>query len=84
MNRLDAEVYLAQSLRRHRGWHERTQDDVADAMRALGHDWSRTTVAKIETDARAMHASELLALLSLGLVQLPRPSTGKPDRLPRP
>src|SRR5215213_4985276 len=42
--------------------HGRTQEDVADAARSLGLDWTRSSVASLESEVRGLSAEELLLL----------------------
>jgi transcriptional regulator with XRE-family HTH domain len=53
---------LAANIRNRRAGAGRSQAELADAMRRLGHRWNRATVAAVEGRARSVSAEELLAL----------------------
>jgi len=48
------------SLRRARRSADMTQDELAATMRALGFDWVRSTVAKVESGQRGVQAVEVV------------------------
>ena len=56
---------LAGNIRALRSLRRLSQDGVAERMRFLGHDWSRTTVSEVERHARKISADELIALAIL-------------------
>jgi transcriptional regulator with XRE-family HTH domain len=39
-----------------------SQEEVAETLRRLGHDWSQTTVSQVELGARHVNVDELFAL----------------------
>jgi transcriptional regulator with XRE-family HTH domain len=53
---------LASNLRLLRALHGFSQEEVAETMRRLGHDWSQTTVSQVELGARHVNTDELYAL----------------------
>lgn len=54
----DRDEAIGQNLARFRG--ERTQQDVADAMRSLGYKWSQATVWSVEKGERPMRLTEAI------------------------
>jgi transcriptional regulator with XRE-family HTH domain len=55
------------------------QDDVAQRMKTLGHDWTRTTVSEVEGAGRGLRVEELLSLsiaIGVPLADLLDPTTG--------
>ena len=74
---------LAGNIRAMRSLRWLSQEGLAERMRFLGHDWSRTTVSEIERCARKLTAEELIALavvLSATLAELGDPH-GQPVTL---
>jgi transcriptional regulator with XRE-family HTH domain len=53
---------LAANIRTRRAGAGRSQAELADAMRRLGHRWNRATVAAVEGGNRSVSVPELLAL----------------------
>lgn len=53
---------LAENARQFRSVLGHSQDDVAERMRALGHEWSRQTVSDVERNVRNVTVDELLGL----------------------
>ena len=57
---------LADNVRRQRGWHRWTQDELVAQVHDVPHvghiRWTRTTVAKIELGTRGVTTDELVAL----------------------
>jgi len=54
----DRDEAIGQNLTRFRG--ERTQQDIADAMRSLGYKWSQATVWAVEKGERPMRLTEAI------------------------
>lgn len=48
-----------------------TQEEVAAGMKALGYQWTRSTVAKVELGQRELEALEALAVLRVILGEWP-------------
>jgi transcriptional regulator with XRE-family HTH domain len=61
---------LAANIRARRARVDRSQADLAEAMRRLGHRWNRATVAAIEGGSRAVSVEELLGLALVFGVQI--------------
>jgi transcriptional regulator with XRE-family HTH domain len=53
---------LAENARQLRSLRDLSQDDVAERMRALGHQWSRQTTSDVERAKRNVTIDELLGL----------------------
>lgn len=53
---------LASNVRMGRAFLSLTQQDLADRMSALGHQWSRPTVSQVEREVRAVSVDELFGL----------------------
>jgi transcriptional regulator with XRE-family HTH domain len=54
--------FLAAKVRATRGLHGLGQQDLAERMSALGHEWSRPTVSQVERAARTVSVDELFGL----------------------
>jgi transcriptional regulator with XRE-family HTH domain len=54
-------------LRQARGW---SQQDVAEKLRAYGHDWSQATVTRLESASRPIRLNELSDLAALYGVEI--------------
>lgn len=70
---------LAANIRAGRALLDLSQQDLADRMSALGHQWSRPTVSQVERAARAVSVDELYGLahaLVMDILMLLSPPEG--------
>ena len=64
---LPSEV-LADNVRAYRALRQLIQEELAERMSELGHDWSRSTVGDVERNARGVTVDELFGLaISIGV-----------------
>ena len=59
---LTRETIIAENIRRWRGYRLYTQDHVTEAMNRHGHQWTRSTIGKIENGTRQLTAPEFVDL----------------------